>query len=376
MSEKQEEFLFTEEMFEHLSFIEQHPKIEEEEYTSSLKRDLEKIESILEDLSNIALIFFENSLHKYQNLKSHRAKKTSDNFNKYIFISEKDYKGVKVQFELKLISKSLNLRMIIMFKNGHKQIDFLQLYQSIIINNDSIKHILKDKIEECQNELTKKIQENNYNSWVSFSLKKIINFQEACKIDSEKFIVYLDEIFQKILPLILISLPQEPIFYIYKYFNVQLPYSLSECANDTGFQEQQLEGWVKRTKKKKQVIFQGPPGTGKTFITKKIAKHIIADTDGFSELVQFHPAYTYEDFMLGIRPDTKDGQLTYSMVPGRFIEFCKKAASCEGNCVLIIDEINRANLSQVFGELMYLLEYRREKICLAGSNEPFGIPPN
>ncbi len=80
--------------------------------------------------------------------------------------------------------------------------------------------------------------------------------------------------------------------------------------------------------------------------------------------------------MLGIRPDTKDGQLTYSMVPGRFIEFCKKAESCEGNCVLIIDEINRANLSQVFGELMYLLEYRDEKICLAGSNEPFGIPPN
>jgi 5-methylcytosine-specific restriction protein B len=80
--------------------------------------------------------------------------------------------------------------------------------------------------------------------------------------------------------------------------------------------------------------------------------------------------------MLGIRPQTQDGQLTYSMVPGRFLEFCKKAESCEGTCVLIIDEINRANLSQVFGELMYLLEYRDEKICLAGSNELFGIPAN
>ncbi|MGL4501198.1 MAG: AAA family ATPase [Planktothrix sp.] len=64
------------------------------------------------------------------------------------------------------------------------------------------------------------------------------------------------------------------------------------------------------------------------------------------------------------------------MVPGRFLEFCKKAESCKDPCVLIIDEINRANLSNVFGELMYLLEYRDEKIPLAGSNELFGIPEN
>jgi 5-methylcytosine-specific restriction protein B len=96
---------------------------------------------------------------------------------------------------------------------------------------------------------------------------------------------------------------------------------------------------------------------------------------GFSELVQFHPAYTYEDFIQGIRPQSEDGKLTYPVVPGRFLEFCKKAEVLQDTCVLIIDEINRANLAQVFGELMYLLEYRDQEIPLAGGNR-FRIPEN
>ena len=64
------------------------------------------------------------------------------------------------------------------------------------------------------------------------------------------------------------------------------------------------------------------------------------------------------------------------MIPGRFLNFCEKAKDCEGMCILIIDEINRANLSQVFGELMYLLEYREEEIQLAGSDQTFKIPEN
>jgi 5-methylcytosine-specific restriction protein B len=93
------------------------------------------------------------------------------------------------------------------------------------------------------------------------------------------------------------------------------------------------------------------------------------------ELVQFHPAYAYEDFMQGIRPESQGDRLTYPLKPGRFLEFCREAQRRTGRCVLIIDEINRANLSRVFGELMYLLEYRDRAIPLAGGGE-FHIPAN
>ncbi len=80
--------------------------------------------------------------------------------------------------------------------------------------------------------------------------------------------------------------------------------------------------------------------------------------------------------MQGLRPKAlKAGGLEYTMVAGRFKDFCKRATECMGPCVLIIDEINRANLSRVFGELMYLLEYRAESVPLA-SGGPFQIPSN
>lgn len=129
--------------------------------------------------------------------------------------------------------------------------------------------------------------------------------------------------------------------------------------------------------RKGQAVLYGPPGTGKTFVAQKLAQHLIGGTDGFVELVQFHPAYTYEDFMLGIRPK-QDGQgrLHYPVVPGRFLDFCDRAAGHDSPCVLILDEINRANLARVFGELMYLLEYRVSTVPLPVDGRPFQIPAN
>ncbi|MEG3845254.1 AAA family ATPase, partial [Microcoleus sp. herbarium14] len=105
---------------------------------------------------------------------------------------------------------------------------------------------------------------------------------------------------------------------------------------------------------------------------------LIGGGDGFSDIIQFHPAYTYEDFIEGLRPTTQNGELTYSIVPGRFLEFCEQAEACEDTCVLIIDEINRANLSQVFGELMYLLDDRQdtERFITLASGKQFRIPTN
>ncbi|CAD5937513.1 McrB family protein [Planktothrix agardhii] len=155
-----------------------------------------------------------------------------------------------------------------------------------------------------------------------------------------------------------------------------IKYELREFSEETGIDETELQRWVNNINRKGQIILQGPPGTGKTFIAKKLAKHFTRGKDGFSEIIQFHPSYSYEDFIQGIRPRTENGQLTYDLVPGQFLEFCKKAEAYDDICVLIIDEINRANLSNVFGELMYLLEYRDQEINLAGSHEPFKIPEN
>jgi len=153
-------------------------------------------------------------------------------------------------------------------------------------------------------------------------------------------------------------------------------YSVEELADDTGFPLERVERWLSALDRKKQAVFYGPPGTGKTFLADKIGKHLIGGTDGFMQVVQFHPEYAYQEFMQGIRPATgDDGSLQFKNTPGVFLKFCAKAEVCRGRCILVVDEINRANLSRVFGELMYLLEYRNETVELAGGGH-FSIPEN
>ncbi len=153
-------------------------------------------------------------------------------------------------------------------------------------------------------------------------------------------------------------------------------YPLSECAAATGFEAADLERWTQAIERKGQGIIYGPPGTGKTYVAEHLARHLVGGGDGFWDLVQFHPAYAYEDFVQGIRPKAQvDGQLDYPVVPGRFLNFCEEAKGRQGRCVLIIDEINRANLARVFGELMYLLEYRDREVPLAAGGS-LRIPKN
>jgi 5-methylcytosine-specific restriction endonuclease McrBC GTP-binding regulatory subunit McrB len=89
------------------------------------------------------------------------------------------------------------------------------------------------------------------------------------------------------------------------------------------------------------MIFQGPPGTGKTYLAERMGRLLTGETAGFVETVQFHPSYSYEDFMQGIRPVVIDRQLIFQRMPGRFMQFCGRArrAHDDAPCVLIIDEI-------------------------------------
>lgn len=128
---------------------------------------------------------------------------------------------------------------------------------------------------------------------------------------------------------------------------------------------------------KGQIILYGPPGTGKTYAAKKIAEALVS-RDVQRSLVQFHPSMSYEDFFEGYRPKVVNGQMTYELTPGPLRRLAAKAASAtEQRHVMVIDEINRANLPTVLGELLFLLEYRDEEIFPQYQpDEPFRLPPN
>ncbi len=147
--------------------------------------------------------------------------------------------------------------------------------------------------------------------------------------------------------------------------------SFDELAKRSNLRHELLADIETLLRIKKQIIFEGPPGVGKTYVARLFARYLAgvglddAESDRV-EIVQFHQSYGYEDFVAGIRPVTSEsGQLTYRSQPGIFLEMCERAAARpDETFVLIIDEINRGNLSRIFGELLYGLEYRDQSVRL------------
>jgi 5-methylcytosine-specific restriction enzyme B len=122
-----------------------------------------------------------------------------------------------------------------------------------------------------------------------------------------------------------------------------------------------------------QIVLAGPPGTSKTWIAKHLARFVTADREGAVRIVQFHPSYSYEQFIEGLRPVVERGGIQFSRVDGVVLELVRDIKARPGLRVLVIDEMNRANLPSVFGELMYLFEYRNERIRLQYSGD-FALP--
>ncbi len=161
---------------------------------------------------------------------------------------------------------------------------------------------------------------------------------------------------------------------------------LETAAKHLLCREEFLRGIVDLLQDKGQVILYGPPGTGKTYFARRLAWALlgIADDECYEDnppysLVQFHPAYSYEDFFEGFRPQVDDdGQMTYELTPGPLVRLAERAADHPDELhVMVIDEINRANLPRVLGELLYLLEYRDDWVQTQyRPDDGFELPSN
>ncbi|MCB8935297.1 MAG: AAA family ATPase [Candidatus Promineofilum sp.] len=161
------------------------------------------------------------------------------------------------------------------------------------------------------------------------------------------------------------------------------PYTRANFLDDTYLTEETADELHDLLLEKRQIILYGPPGTGKTYVARRLGRLLTGLADPPPErltVIQFHPAYSYEEFIEGIRPESHERRgryhVDYPVRPGIFVRFCRQAAHVDGPCVFVIDEINRGNVARVFGELLLLLEYRDEAIPLPYSGDRFHIPPN
>lgn len=153
-------------------------------------------------------------------------------------------------------------------------------------------------------------------------------------------------------------------------------YTKSDFLDEVYMTEKRYENLVAVLRNKKNIILQGAPGVGKTFAARRLAWSMMGEQDDSRiEFVQFHQNYSYEDFMMGYKPVEDGFELKY----GVFYRFCQKAANQpDKEFFFIIDEINRGNMSKIFGELLMLIEkdYRGTKATLAYNGLSFSVPKN
>jgi hypothetical protein len=159
-------------------------------------------------------------------------------------------------------------------------------------------------------------------------------------------------------------------------------YTKQDALADLFMPEEKLDTIIESLKRKKNIILQGAPGTGKTFVARRLAYLLMGVPDETrSPMVQFHQSTCYEDFIQGYRPDGNGG---FELKDGAFYTFCQDAINePDKSFVFIIDEINRGNLSKIFGELMMLIEPDKRDESFAvpltyatSREETFHVPEN
>lgn len=237
-------------------------------------------------------------------------------------------------------------------------------------------------------------------SAVNCELFYVIPRHEVLQMSEEELVETVRRTLVRLFPLVLLATKDDPLPAIEAYYEeigLQIeanakdaapeptPYTYEAFLAETYLAKDRARELREMALDKQQLIFYGPPGTGKSYVAQRLARWLTEQAEPSTqrvEMVQFHPAYGYEDFIEGIRPESKptgDGRhfVNYPTRPGRFVQFCRTAAENPNEKhVFIIDEINRGNIARIFGELMLLLEYRDQSVPLPYSGERFTIPPN
>ena len=228
-------------------------------------------------------------------------------------------------------------------------------------------------------EITSKSEDN------SFSFKKIehllnpISYSDIASIEELKEMEYLKNAQGS-----LFKLTPEEFEIIYDIIRENNPiekenypvYTKDDFLSEVYITEEKYNDIIDLLNRKMNIILQGAPGVGKTFMAKRLAYSLIGEKNpNRIESIQFHQSYSYEDFIEGYKPKGN----SFDLEKGVFYTFCKKAENDpDNNYYLIIDEINRGNLSKIFGELLMLIEddKRGEQLTLAYSKNKFSVPNN
>ncbi len=278
------------------------------------------------------------------------------NFNKYPDWIKNFHKLISTTNEQQIIDKTIPFKEWLL---KQKQTDGTTLSLDVVDNRiksliaieksfdiNIFDEINEAALESLKQTILKKIQESNYDKYTAHNKIAFENYIEF--IQSTSIVLGND------------------------------PYTKEDFLDDVFMTEDNLDGLEKLLRHKMNIIFKGAPGVGKTYVADRLAYVMMEEQDDSRiHFVQFHQNYSYEDFIEGYRPN-EDGD-GFKIVKGPFLKFCDKARNdSERPYFFIIDEINRGNMSKIFGELMMLIEAdkRDKSINLLYSNRSFSVPSN